>query len=331
MNKKSILLVDDEETILQSIGWSLEKNNFKVTTAISGQEAIENLHANHYDLVITDLRMAKVDGIAVLQEAKKLYPDSGVVILTGHGDIASAIEALKLGADDYLQKPCDIDDLLNKAHHSFVKQNLVSRLRQQNEKLKSEVRARKAIEIKLQEARHNLEKKVAQRTAELTLAVDELKITLKKLRTREEELKEKNRELSEINTALGVMLKRRDKEQSDIRKEIASETIELVLPLLKKVENRLTGTAKDYMETAQVNLMDIFAKQSPDAVLINAKLAPRELQVVNYIRQDKSSKEIADLLGLSVRTVESYREKIRKKLGIKNQKKNLKKFITSRL
>jgi DNA-binding CsgD family transcriptional regulator len=66
-------------------------------------------------------------------------------------------------------------------------------------------------------------------------------------------------------------------------------------------------------------------------VLSNAKLAPRELQIIHYIRQDKTSKEIADLLDLSVRTIESYRESIREKLRIKNQKKNLRKFITSLL
>jgi DNA-binding CsgD family transcriptional regulator len=100
---------------------------------------------------------------------------------------------------------------------------------------------------------------------------------------------------------------------------------------LKKAQNQATGAAKDYLETAQVNLLDIFSKLPHNIVLSNAKLAPRELQIIHYIKQDKTSKEIADLLDLSVRTIESYRENIRKKLRIKNQKKNLKKFITSLL
>jgi DNA-binding NarL/FixJ family response regulator len=331
MSNKSILLVDDEENILASIGWILKKNNFNVTTASSGREAIDILRTRRFDLVITDLIMAELDGIAVLKQAKSLYPDVGVIILTGHGAVGSAVEALKLGADDYLQKPCDIDDLLNKAMRSFEKQDLVAKLRDQNEQLKTEITARKNTELKLQEARANLEQQVEERTAELTHTVDELKTVLKTLMTREQELQEKNRELYDTNTALSIMLKRRDREHNDIRKEIAAKTIEMVLPLLKKAQNQVTGSAKDYMETAQANLLDVFSQHPHDSVLTNAKLAPRELQIVHYIRQDKTSKEIADILNLSVRTIESYRESIRKKLRIKNQKKNLKKFLTSLL
>ena len=150
MNNKSILLVDDEENILASIGWVLEKNNFRVTTATNGRQAIDLLRANHYDLVITDLIMTEVDGIAVLKQAKSCNPDAAVIILTGYGDVGSAVETLKLGAEDYLQKPCDIDDLLNKARRSFEKQDLVAKLRQQNEQLKNEIAARKIIEQELQ-------------------------------------------------------------------------------------------------------------------------------------------------------------------------------------
>ncbi len=181
----------------------------------------------------------------------------------------------------------------------------------------------------LRKARIDLEHQVAQRTAELTQTVDELKIVLETLLKREKELQEKNRELHDINATLNTMLKRRDQEHNEIRKEIAAKTAETVLPLLKKAQNRASGSTKDYMETAQANLLDVFSEHAHDSVLTYAKLAPRELQIIHYIRQNKTSKEIADLLGLSVRTVESYRENIRKKLGMKNQKKNLKKFITS--
>lgn len=331
MSNKSILLVDDEENILASIGWVLKKNNFKVTTASSGREAIDILRTRCFDLVITDLIMAELDGIAVLKQAKSLYPDIGVIILTGHGAVGSAVKAIKLGADDYLQKPCDIDDLLNKANRSFEKQDLVAKLREQNERLKKEISARKNTELKLQEARDNLEQQVEDRTAELTSTVEKLKTTLKTLLTREQELQEKNLELHDTNTALSIILKRRDLEHGDIRKEIATKTVEMVLPLLKKAQNQVTGSAKDYMETAQANLLDVFSQHPHDSVLTNAKLAPRELQIIHYIRQDKTSKEIADILDLSVRTVESYRDNIRKKLRIKNQKKNLKKFLTSLL
>ena len=331
MNNKSILLVDDEKNILTSIGWVLEKNNFTVTTAANGGQAIDLLAANHYDLVITDLIMAKVDGIAVLQEAKAISPNIGVIILTGYGDVRSAVETLKLGADDYLQKPCDIEELLSKAKRSFEKQDMVVRLREQNEQLKQEISIRQEIELQLQQSQANLEKQVQARTTELTDTVDELQRVLATLLIREKQLQDKNSELHDANITLSVLMKRREKELHDSRQEIATKTIETVLPLLKKAQHKASGSARDYMATAQANLLNVFTPQSHDSALISAKLAPRELQIIHYIRQNKSTKEIADLLGLTISTVESYRENIRKKLRLQNQKINLKKFLTSTL
>lgn len=331
MNNKSILLVDDEENILISIGWILEKNNFTVTTAANGGLAIELLRANHYDLVITDLIMAEIDGIAVLKQAKNISENIGVIILTGYGNVRSAVETLKMGADDYLQKPCDVDELLSKAKRSFERQDMVARLREQNEQLKQEITTRQKIELQLQQSQTNLEQLVQARTAELTDTVDKLQSVLATLLKREKELQDKNRELHDANTTLSVLMKRREKELQDIRQEIATKTFETVLPLLKRAQHKASGPARDYMATAQANLLDIFVQQSHDTVLMHAKLAPRELQIIHYIRQNKSTKEIADLLGLSISTVESYRENIRKKLRLKNQKINLKKFLTSML
>ncbi len=331
MSNKSILLVDDEDTILTSIGWILKKNNFSVTTAANGQRAIDLLRANYYNLVITDLIMPRVDGLAVLKHAKTLHPDIGVIVLTGYGDVRSAVETLKLGADDYLQKPCDIEELLNKANRSFEKQDMVARLREQNDQLKNEITTRKKIELQLQQTQANLEQQVQARTAELTHSVDELQTVLTTLLKREQELQDKNQELQDTNTTLSVVMKRRERELRDIRQEIAAKMIETVLPLLKKAQSKVSGSARGYMATAQANLLDIFTEQPHDGILIQAKLAPRELQIINYIRQNKSTKEIADLLGLSISTIESYRENIREKLRLKNKKINLKKFLTSRI
>ncbi len=207
---------------------------------------------------------------------------------------------------------------------------MVVRLRDQNKQLKQEISIRQAIEQQLQQSQANLEQQVQARTAELTDTVEELQSVLATLLTREKQLQEKNRELHDANTTLSVLMKRREKELHAIRLEIATKTIETVLPLLKKAQNKANGPARDYMATAQANLLDVFAQQSHDSVLIQAKLAPRELQIIHYIRQNKSTKEIADLLGLTISTVESYRENIRKKLRLQNQKINLKKFLTSR-
>ena len=248
MSNESILLVDDEEAILVSIGWVLEKNNFKVTTATNGQKAIDLLQANRYDLVITDLRMNGIDGVAVLKQAKALSPDTGVIILTGYGDVDSAVKTLKLGADDYLQKPCNIEDLLYRAKRSFETQGLVVKLREQNEQLKSEIASRKIIEMKLLELRANLEQQVEKRTTELNYSFDELKTVLNTLLIKEKELEKMNRELQDNNTTLSTILKRREREHNDIRQDIAAfeklkgEIVNITDPQYVKARNELAST-----------------------------------------------------------------------------------------
>jgi DNA-binding NtrC family response regulator len=104
-----ILLVDDDLLILKIIKANLIEQGYEVIAASSGEEAITILQQESvpFDLVLTDLVMAGADGISVLKKAKEVDPDVAVLILTGHGDLESAISALRLKADDYLLKPCE--------------------------------------------------------------------------------------------------------------------------------------------------------------------------------------------------------------------------------
>ncbi|MDD2462637.1 MAG: response regulator [Desulfobulbus sp.] len=124
--KKSILLVDDETTILAALSRDLldEQLNFNVDTVNSGEEAINRINASNYDLIITDLIMPGLDGFQVLKAAKRKDPMTMVIILTGYGDLRSTIDALRLNADDFLEKPCDTDELLFRISNCFTKQNL---------------------------------------------------------------------------------------------------------------------------------------------------------------------------------------------------------------
>ncbi len=111
MRCNKILLVDDEKSILKALKKDLEYEGYEVTTALSGEEAVEIMQAQHFDMAVIDLSMPGMDGLAVLSKAKKNNPDIGAIILTS-GSMTSAIEVLRLGADDYLLKPCDTEELL---------------------------------------------------------------------------------------------------------------------------------------------------------------------------------------------------------------------------
>ncbi len=111
MKTYEILLVDDDDAILRLISRALEKLGYRVETAGSGNDAIDALVKTRFDLVLTDLIMAPVDGLKVLEVSKKANPDTPVIMLTGHNDIALTVKALRLNADDYLFKPVELENL----------------------------------------------------------------------------------------------------------------------------------------------------------------------------------------------------------------------------
>jgi DNA-binding NtrC family response regulator len=128
MWNKSILLVDDEEISRSSISRELEQEGHDVTLAASGEEGVAKLRENKYNLVITDLVMTGMDGIQVLKEAKQIDPDIAVFIITDQGDMTSAIAALRLGAEDYLQKPVASDELLIRIYRCLEKQEALRKI-----------------------------------------------------------------------------------------------------------------------------------------------------------------------------------------------------------
>jgi DNA-binding NtrC family response regulator len=107
----NILVVDDEKNIREGLGKVLELDGYKVLLACDGKEAVQNLNRGDVDLVITDLRMPNLSGEEVLQKATTMSPSLPVIILTGHGTIENAVQAMKNGAYDYLTKPVNMDRL----------------------------------------------------------------------------------------------------------------------------------------------------------------------------------------------------------------------------
>jgi DNA-binding NtrC family response regulator len=128
MEKPHILLVDDDHYILEGIGADLESQGFLVTKTDKGDLALQLLKENHFDLVITDLVMEDTDGIQVLTKTKELNADTMVIILTGYGDMKSAIEALREQADDYLLKPCESEEMLYRVNRCLEKRELARKI-----------------------------------------------------------------------------------------------------------------------------------------------------------------------------------------------------------
>jgi two-component system, NtrC family, response regulator HydG len=103
-----VLIVDDERGHAEALAESLERVGYDCTIATSGSAGARKIDEEEFDVVLTDLRMADMDGLAILRKAKQSLPDAEVVVITGHGDIHTAVEAIKYGAADYLTKPVDL-------------------------------------------------------------------------------------------------------------------------------------------------------------------------------------------------------------------------------
>jgi DNA-binding NtrC family response regulator len=117
--KIRVLLVDDEAEFLEQLSERLKLRDYDVSTCMSGEEAVEKIKAFNFDVVILDVAMPGIDGTEALRQIKSIKPLTEVIMLTGHATVESAIEGMKLGAFDYLMKPTETDDLLekiNKAH-----------------------------------------------------------------------------------------------------------------------------------------------------------------------------------------------------------------------
>ena len=123
MNGSKILLVDDEEIFTRNMAKLLTTRGYKVTAVNSGDAAIRALEVQPVDVIVLDLKMPGLDGLSTLKEIQKLGLFTQTLMLTGHGSIDSALEAMKLGAYDYLTKPCEIDELVAKIEGAWKKKD----------------------------------------------------------------------------------------------------------------------------------------------------------------------------------------------------------------
>lgn len=112
MKKRKALVIDDEEIVLKSVSKILTDENYEVDPTLSGREGIDWAIQRLYDVVLTDIRMPDIGGMRVLRDIKRAKPKLPVIMITGYASVQSAVQSMKLGAADYLEKPFTPDQLL---------------------------------------------------------------------------------------------------------------------------------------------------------------------------------------------------------------------------
>src|SRR5262245_62452658 len=142
MAETRILVVDDEQSMRELLGIMLKQVGYDVTLADGGEAAVDALKNDAFDLVITDLRMRKVDGLAVLRAAKEHSPRTVVLVVTAFASTETAVEAMKLGAYDYVTKPFKLDELKLTVSNALERR----RLQDENQALKRQQRRERGFE-----------------------------------------------------------------------------------------------------------------------------------------------------------------------------------------
>jgi DNA-binding NtrC family response regulator len=121
-----ILIIDDEKAIRKTLGEILAYEGYKIDDAENGDEGLRKIKEKVYDVVLCDIKMPKVDGLEFLEKAKEINPDVPIIMISGHGTIETAVEAVKKGAFDYVAKPPDLNRLLITIRNAMDKQTLVT-------------------------------------------------------------------------------------------------------------------------------------------------------------------------------------------------------------
>jgi len=286
---KLILIVDDNVHNLQVLGNILLSEGYNIAVAQKGKDVLSFVEKKNPNLILMDIVMPEISGIEVCQILKK-NPKTRDIPIIFISVHKDTVEKIKAFRAGGV-------DYITKP---FQKQ---------------EVLARVSVHLELQRARQEL-KKINQ----------ELEVRIKK---RTKELLEANKKLEEMNVALKVLLEKKQEHKEDFGKQIVFNVKQVVEPFLDKLrQTRLTNEQVEILNIIEQKLKEIV---SPYQRTLSQRygLTPTELQIVELIRSGKPTKEIAEILNLSKRTVDTHRHNIRKKIGILNKNINLTTYLSS--
>jgi len=357
-----IVIVEDSLTQAERLKYTLEEHGFHVLHARNGEEALQLIGSHQPAIVISDIIMPEMDGFELCKRIKtdmsmKATP---VILLTVLSDSRDVIRSLECGADNFITKPYDEENLLSRIQYFLTQREqgeetvvdsaeeieillggqkysitadrkrilniLISTYETAVQKNRDLLRAQQELRI----LNEHLENRVQERTQELMEEITRRRQVEEDLRKQEQDLRIKSKNLEEVNTALHVLIKNREIDRVDQGQKILSNCKELILPYVEQLKKqKLPPHQMTCVEIIEANVQNII---SPFIYSLSSELAhltPKEVQVANLVKEGKTTKEISELLNLSIRSVESHRDNIRAKLGISNEKINLRSYLLS--
>jgi len=315
MQRTKILVVEDERIIAKDIKMSLEGLGYDVCALVaSGEDVIEMAKRENPDLLLMDIMLkGEIDGIETVNQLRS-HLDVPVVYLTAYADDNILQRAKVTEPMGYLIKPFKDREL-----HSAIEMALYKH----------------RMEAKREKAYEELEMKVEERTAELFMANEVLEKEIEvrmgtelALIERGKESENKTHKLEELNAALKVLLKHRGEDKKELEEKVVANVKKLILPYVEKLNNsRLNDRQIVYLNIIKSNLEDIITPFLHQLSSKYSDLTPSEIQVAELVKEGKATKEIAELLNSSTGSIHFHRNNLRKKLGLRNTKTNLRSFL----
>lgn len=299
--KTRILVVDDNENNRYLMKTLLKGTGYAATLAVNGVEALKKLRSSPFDMIIADILMPNMDGFQLCRECKndpKLKNIPFLFCTATYTDDKDEQLALTLGADRYVRKPIDPDELLQIIEAMLGTGRPVRPVRSGS----------------AHEDQEQVLKMYNQRLVE-------------KLEQKMLELNAQKKTLQEKNMALREILAQIEAEKAEVLKRVTANVDELVMPILRKLRRNQGNVDRRSLDLLESTLKDLASEFASKAGRGADSLTLKQIEICNMIKSGMASKEIAEELGVSLRTVETHRNRIRKKLGISGQDVNLASYL----
>lgn len=286
-----VLVVDDKPEICDVLKALLLKLNYQVDTLENPLAVSRELSRRFYNLVLLDIMLPNKSGIELLPDIRKASPETKVIMITGYSEKETVIQALRLGASDFLEKPVDKDFLFHAVKRALYLQ-------------RTELESQRAFE--------------------------ELKRSREELLLNEVRLKEANRQLMDTNNALSVLAQNIDRTRSQTEFQISQQIKSAIMPLLEKFSKSKHLKEFMVDLEVVVEFMDDLVNGLRTEAQISRVLSATELRVAALIKNGLTTDEIADHMYISPCTVKSHRRSIRKKLSLDNSNRNLRSYLQTK-
>ena len=323
MPQSKILVVDDEQSVATTIKAILQLDGNEVSAVTSGKEALDLLREHEFDVVLTDLRLDDLDGIEILRETQKLWPDTVSIMLTGYASLESAVTALRSGAYDYLIKPSDVDELRATVGRALERRRLRQRLveLEQLDKLKTQFLSMASHELRTPLTAVSGFMQIARRRmGRLGAATDVPQPWREEAQKADETLDMANRQAKKLARLIDELLDVSRLQQGRVEMRLAEIDLgEIVrevgerMKLLSKnheIETKVEGTApivgdRDRIEQVFENLVGNAMKYSPENGPIKVSLHVNGANAVVSVRDHGigiAPAEVEKIFGLFYRS-----------------------------